>query len=382
MGPLVTAAILGWTLGTTAHAGELAPSLPGLSRVLVRCSEAPDDPCWAAAVPVRRFAPAASLHLEPQRAAVRLAWDAGGVLVRIDELPEGASLEVGLASKAGSASLALATPLSAQAAGIHRLVSPTPLTAGEVRRLWVNLVVPDASGKAALPWTPAGMAMPEHPGRVLLAERPSPGLPVELRTAVSSWRWSAIGGDEVRFTHLRPAIPSSSRGVPTAWTQSGAGAVETGAPPVWGWVEAVAVWRDPAGIPVDLVARRVWSEPPGPAGVSGSAPFFPPPKVLQAADGRFELSTAPVLCAPEALNGPAELFVRELQRMTGDVAQRGSENCSLSMAVDDQLPEQGFAIDVSRSGCGMWHWWSASCTAGGGSAGTIGKRSESVSFRW
>ena len=350
MGALATTILLGWAVSASAVAGELAPSLPGLSRVVVRCTEAPDDPCWEQTAPLERFAAAPALHIAPVRTPVRLGWDDDGLLVRVDALPDGTTVEVGLGFKEGSTSLSRANPLAIHAPGIHRLVPERPLSAGELRRLWVNVVVPDGAGWAALPWTPAGMAMPSQPARILLADAPGPGLPVELRAGTPDWLWSAVGGDEVRLAHLRRAYPRASRGVPPAWSQTGEATIEVDTIPDWGWVEAVAVWRDPDGLPVDLIARRVWSEPEGTAGVSGDALFFPPPKQLAQGTGEFQLPPAPVVCADGGLDGPVDLFVRELQRMTGATATAGTTDCTVSVRLDEALPPQGFSLVVTPAG--------------------------------
>jgi len=111
--------------------------------------------------------------------------------------------------------------------------------------------------------------------------------------------------------------------------------------------EAVAVWRDQAGVPVDLVARRVWSEPAGPPGVTGDALFFPPPKELALGSGVYALPEAPVLCASEAQSGAADLLRRELTRMTG-ATLTGGPNCDIRLEQVDDLPVNGFRIQIDR----------------------------------
>nr|HCH64617.1 hypothetical protein [Deltaproteobacteria bacterium] len=346
MGTMGTLVGLGWALSTSAWAGDVAPSVPGLSRVVVRCSDVASDACWSQARPLERFAAAPALHLSPVQADVRLGWDDEGLLVRVDAMPPDSTLEVGLALKAGSTSLSRATPLAIDSLGVHRLVPERPLKVGEIRRLWISVVVPDGDGRAALPWAPVGRAMPSHAARILLAEQPGPGLPVELRTGTPDWYWSAIGGDEVRLAHLRSAYPRASRGVPPAWSASGSSSVQVDAVPDWGWVEAVAVWRDPDGVPVDLVARRVWSEPSGPSGVSAEAPFFPPPKALLVESDVFRLPPEPVICAGGVPSEPVDLFVRELTRMTGAAGRVGTDGCTITVKMDEALPEQGFSLLV------------------------------------
>lgn len=340
-------AALGLVWGTVASGAELSPSLPGLAQVVVRCSTALDDPCWDHARPMQRFAAAPGLHVAPVSADVALGWDDQGLLVRVDDLPDGAWLEVGLGR---DARISKAVPLRVDTVGIARLSPPHPVSAGEVRRLWVNVVVPDGAGRAALGWSPVGPATPDHPARVLFTDAPAPGLPVELSVEPSSWQLDAVGGDEAVITHLRPAIPSSSRGVPGPWSVTGKGrVVADGGSPEWGWHELVAVWRNPDERPVDLVARRVWSEPSGPDGVSGEALFFPPPKELDVGKGVFAVSGTVGVCAPEALAGVARLLRRELTRMTGVSTTEGSD-CTITLVDDPTLRAEGFRLVADRSG--------------------------------
>ncbi len=342
-------AVAGWAgLGAASSAAELAPSIPAPSRVVLPCSADPGAACWDHIRPLQRFAAAPGLHLAPVSASVRLAWDSEGVLVRVDHLPEGAHLEVGLAVKPGADRIERIDPFQLDHAGVERLVPTIPIEAGQVRRAWVNVVVSDGDGAAALPWSPAGPATPDHPARLLFAEHPSPGLPVELATGPGPWRWSAVGGAEVRLAHLRPDIPSTSRGVPDPWSLSGDAVVTGDAPADTGWVEAVAVWRDADGRAVDLVSRRVWSEAAGPEGVGPDSLYFPPPKRLTLTGGTFSLPPAPTICAPPALDATADLLARELLRMTAVRALRGSEDCTVFLSIDPNLPQHGFAHQVQR----------------------------------
>jgi len=346
---VVTGGVLVGFLGTAAA------EVPGPFAVASVCGVDPDDACWDDAPVLARFAPAPGLLEATATADVRLAWHEDGLLVRIDTLPSDSWVEVGLARKAGDVRLSRAEPGVFKTPGVHLLRPGVPLEAGEVRRLWLTLVTRDGAGAVVRPWAPAGPADPDHPARVLFAELPAPGLPLELSRTDTEWRLGAAAGDELRLTHLRPAIPGVRAEMPDPWAVTGQGELATPVPEVWGWVEAAAVWRDADGVAVDLQSIRAWSEPAGPPDVSADSLFFPPVKSLAIQPGRWRLPSTPTVCGPAEAAGVGALVVRELTRVTGHAARwQGTSGCDIELALGappvlDDHPE-GFALAVGREG--------------------------------
>ncbi len=326
-------------------AAAAVPLVPGSVHTASRCDAALDAPCWDDIVPIRRFAPAPGLHVAPQQADVRIGWDADGLWVRIADLPAGAHVEVGVGR---DERFALVDAGAWSAPGVHRLKVSSGVRAGDLRRLWVNLVVPDGTGSALLPWAPVGEADPDHPGRLLLVDKPSSGLTIDAETVGDTFRFRAIGGEHIHAAHLAMDIPAGSRGVPAPWSADGGNDLTVNASPDVGWHEVVAWADNTQGLPVALQAGRFWWQPPGPPGVSADALFFPPPRHLALLPGRpFRLSSDAGLCAPPVLAGVADLLVRETTRITGHTLGVREGDCGLTLALDPALPPDGFALKVT-----------------------------------
>ena len=338
-------------LGLTA-----AAEVPGTAVVASRCSRDPAASCWQQARRLTRFATAPGLLYGPAEVDVRLAWSDDGLLVRIDALPPGARVEVGLARKPGDARLSRADPGVFSGEGVHQLTPLVPVTAGDVRRIWLTLVSPDGAGAVVRPWSPAGPADPDHPPRILFAAEPATDLPLELERSTEGWELVAVAGDEVRLSHLRPSLPAVRAEMPDPWTVAGQGELSTDVPAVWGWVEAAGVWRNADGVAVDIQATRLWSEPAGPPGVSAEALFFPPVKELAIRGGSWRLPPAPAVCGDASLTGLGELVARELSRVSGRSASWSAvADCALRLEQSDEVAgleghEEGFALSVDGDG--------------------------------
>jgi hypothetical protein len=140
---------------------------------------------------------------------MRLAWDESGVLLRIDELPSAdgsplgdgaAQVELALGDAKRSGRISRAAAVRSSRPGVLRL--PQPLTLGETRDLWVNLVVrPASGGRAALPWSPAGELQPWRPAEVVLVDQPDLQLDLSLERDAEGWRVEAVGADRIRVRY-------------------------------------------------------------------------------------------------------------------------------------------------------------------------------------
>lgn len=208
----MSAAVLGLALLSAPAGAAPAPppgTLPGRRLALPRCTEEPAASCWDLAPELRRFVPGHGLPTAPAAARMRLAWDESGVLLRIDELPSAdgsplgdgaAQVELALGDAKRSGRISRAAAVRSSRPGVLRL--PQPLTLGETRDLWVNLVVrPASGGRAALPWSPAGELQPWRPAEVVLVDQPDLQLDLSLERDAEGWRVEAVGADRIRVRY-------------------------------------------------------------------------------------------------------------------------------------------------------------------------------------
>lgn len=324
-------------LAAAALAAPPAGTLPGRHVALPRCSADPAAACWQDAPAYLRFAPGEGLLTDPVFARLQLAWDADGALLRVQSLPPGATVELAIGDAKRTGRISRSVAIRTDQDGITRL--PIPLTLGETRDLWLNLVVTPASGGwAALPWTPSGDATPAVPASVVLVDGGGIDLDTTFSRGEDLWDLSALGASRVRIVHERAPIPMGSRGVPDPWSLDGADGLTTPPPPDTGWYTAELTWTDAAGTAVDAETWRFWHEAAAPA----QPLMWPVPEGQIGDDLALVVGNTIQICGPE---GPRALLEGELTRFTG-VRPRSGGDCDITLKLDPKLTAEAFAIDV------------------------------------
>lgn len=311
------------------QAGRAARALP--------CTADPEDACWGRTAQITRFAAPLGEPGGDVQADVRLAWQDGALLVRVEGLPEGASLELGLAPDAGDDSLRALWPAELQP-GVSRVAVQPPLAAGQRRGLRLSARVPTAAGGlAVLPWAPSGPGDPHHAALLATLPAPGPELGLSVGSGAGGIEASAPGASAVRLGAQPTPVPRGSRGVPPPWASTGEDRA-SGTPPDPGWVTIDATWHAPDGALMDVAQARVWwSGPPVVADVDG---LHPVPKAWRRAGaGAWRPRAGDRVCAPAPEHQEAAaLLVEELQRFTGErlvVARRGA--CAVRIVALDTL---------------------------------------------
>jgi hypothetical protein len=297
-------------------------TLPGRAVVATPCGGAPTDACWEHATALHRFAAAPGQVVAPLEADIRLGWDPTGLTVRVGPLPDGGHIELGIAPTGDDARLTALEVIEATQ-GVHHLRLAAAPVAGTTHALRLNLVVPTGDGgTTALAWTPAGSADLARAGVVLLADAPSPGIPLTVSTTGSDLSVLAPGASRVQLRAQPVLPPRGSRGVPKPWLSEGEDRVAAAHPPDPGWLMAEAIWTTADGAAIDIVRRRFWwAGPPAPGALALG--IHPEPKSLRAASGpMWRPRTSQTVCVSDpAWAEAAVLLVEELARHTGETLQ-------------------------------------------------------------
>jgi hypothetical protein len=311
---------LGLLLSVTGHAAPPKPARPakaeapdplGPRLTLPRCAPDPAAACWAQAPALARFAPGLGLEgealtLDPP---ARLAWDAEGLLLRVDSSPPGHRWEwgVGLEGK----SIEQTVPGATAGAGVHRLRGPAAPVRGQTWALYLGLAGPVARGVGARTWAEAGPGRPTRPLHLLLTEAGPLGLELRVDIAPDGALAVAAPGAALRAELDRWAPPPGSKGAPPPWLVSGTGALQVPLPPEPGWVQIEARWVDDKGLVVDHQALRRWMEPARSPRVGSAEMPFPLPQRWAPASGPPLRAAGHRLCGPAALDDALALIAAE-----------------------------------------------------------------------
>ncbi|MEC7947682.1 MAG: hypothetical protein VX265_08955, partial [Myxococcota bacterium] len=306
------------------------------------------DACWTKTGRIERFAPALGEPGEPLDADVRVAWSRDGqLLLRVEGLPDGASLELGLSPAPDDDTLRLLWPAEV-GPGIHRIAVQPALAPGTHRALRLAARIPmDDGGISVLPWAPAGPGDPHRAGVVAVLEAPGPDLGLRVEASRDGIKATAPGATRVRIQAHRTPVPRGSRGVPPPWSTVGEDRVQ-GAPPAPGWFTIEAVWHDDAGRLLDLTRQRTWwAGPPPPLAIEG---LHPVPKAWAAGRGSgWAPEDGDRICAPDPSHAAAAaLLAAEVRRFTSRtlvVARRG--RCAIRFE-----PLDGLAAELPAGAVG------------------------------
>lgn len=334
--------------------------LPGRAARALPCTMQADAACWEDTARLMRFAAPLGEPGGSLAADVRLAWQDGALLVRVGDLPEGASLEIGVAPSADSDALRLLWPAEL-GVGLHRVEVEPMVRAGDLRALRMAARLPTRDGGLALlPWSPAGPGDPHHAGALAVLDAPGPELGLSISAGDTGIEAAAPGATQVRIRARRIPVPRGSRGVPPPWEATGEDRA-AGTPPASGWVSVDATWHDPNGMLIDLARERLWYTAPTPAvAVEG---LHPTPKSWRLEAGQaWRPGEGQRICAARPEHAAAAtLLADELARFTGrrlQVARRGAcavRFVSLDALVADLPPgeaahEMAFGLRVSENG--------------------------------
>ena len=336
------------------------PSLPGRVAIALPCTAEAQADCWTAAPRIQRFAPPFGESGTPFEADVRVAWQDDALLVRVEGLPEGASLELGLAPREEDDSLRDLWPAEL-GPGVHRLAVVPPLESGTARALRLSARVPSADGGLdVLPWAPVGDGDVHHAGLLAVLEDPAPSLGLSVTRTEQGIMAKAPGATRVRLDARRNVVPTGSRGVPPPWRAEGEDRA-SGAPPDAGWVDIEAIWHDPQGKVIDIDRQRTWWTPP-PARASTHG-LFPIPQAIETRAGSgWTPRSGDRICAPESIHAEAaKLLAGELERFTGtdlQVVERG--RCTVrfrnldtmvdALPAGDAAHASAFGVEVRADG--------------------------------
>ena len=285
-------------------AASAAPELlPDRALVLTPCPAAPEAACWCEATPLQRFAPPGGVHSPVVEGSVRLAWDAGVLLVHAEDLPRDAVVEISLGAPGGKQAVWSVLAES----GLTSF--PLDAEAGQLRPMWLHLRTPDGEGVLLRPWSPIGGGDLQHAFPVLLAADP----PLRLPASITDGLIVAPGADTLTLTSLRPDVPQSSRGVPPPWSASGSGALAMDVPES-GWFQLQANWWHNEQR-IDVATWRVYLEAePATLSLHG---LFPIPDHHEATDGDgLTLTPRTGICVSNPDWVPAaELLIAEVARL-------------------------------------------------------------------
>ncbi|MBL8616879.1 MAG: hypothetical protein JNM72_14820 [Deltaproteobacteria bacterium] len=349
---------LGLLLSVTGQAAPPKPARPakaeapdplGPRLTLPRCAPDPAAACWAQAPALARFAPGLGLEgealtLDPP---ARLAWDAEGLLLRVDSSPPGHRWEwgVGLEGK----SIEQTVPGAGSGAGVHRLRGPAAPVRGQTWALYLGLAGPVARGVGARTWAEAGPGRPTRPLHLLLTEAGPLGLELRVDIAPDGALAVAAPGAALRAELDRWAPPPGSKGAPPPWVVSGTGALTVPLPPEPGWVQIEARWVDDKGLVVDHQALRRWMEPARSPRVGSAEMPFPLPQRWAPASGPPLRAAGHRLCGPAALDDALALIAAEWARVTG-APLRADGRCTLRLELDPRLPAEAFVVQTEAKG--------------------------------
>ena len=296
------------------------PLLPAAALNLPPCVEDAADACWQDAPALREFRPAAGGVTAPATAMVRLAWDPGGdLLVRVEELPAHALVELTLATNPDDR---LDTAAFAQLdAGLHRveLEAQHRLRPGQRRTLRVGLRTAGSRETAVLPWTPGGPVDLVRGFPVVVGTGDGTPPPLRwFRDEAGGWRVEAEPGAAVVVEAWRPEPGRVVRGTPPPFRAEGVGQVHLRSWPETGWLRVTATRSDAAGHPTAVSAGWIAGTIAAPE-AGASHDIHPAPRVLEVQPGAaFTLRTGARIVVSEArYRSAADLLARELRRFTG-----------------------------------------------------------------
>lgn len=328
--------MLAWLVASVAWAAP-APAL-----TVTRCEPEENAPCWGSAVRAVRFAPPRGVWMAPVTADVRLGWQDDALLIRARGLPAGARVAWVLSPTDQDQPRRAVTVTAGE--GVVRVPVPRELLTPGEHAARLALWLPDGSGTRELPWAPSGEGRVDQGFPLVLSD----GGPVPaLRVVVEGDRVTAEApGADVVIRQETWDLPRQQAYADVAADARGADRVELVAP-VSGWyrVEARASQGGPTG---GVVAERAWVEA-SPA-VNTWQGLFPAPSQAALRPGApLRLPARVVVAAEPGLEGPRDLLVAELARVTGrEVVVGEAAGALVTLTQDPNAAPEAFRVEIGE----------------------------------
>lgn len=288
------------------------PTVPGAQIVLSPCTVDADAACWRTAGTARRFAADPRVSERIEEASVRLARDGDRLLIRVDELPAGAKVEV-LVHPVGRTEITKIDAYDSVGVGLHSVQAR--LGTGELREVRLGLRLADGE---RLVWAPHGSGWTEDTAlAVVSAHPPRERAQPSLTRDGGVLTVDATGASQVRLRALDPSVlhPREALLKPP-FSFIGPPPLQLPEPPDRGRYAVEAIWTAD-GVPTQIAQRRV--KLPGVLPLATTQlGILPAPDQLERGSGAaLEPRRLKRICIDQDSWRPqAELLASELSRLT------------------------------------------------------------------